>query len=134
MRMYFQRAQRHQKLTVSLIPNRRACRKSSSFKATLIPMSSTHTASGISEPSEVNDVDSDIAENTVYATDDEAVLETQKRSPTVIQTSPVPLQVTLSQRKRTTTHFPRPSFAIRRARVVLPAHGGPSRRIPRTFT
>jgi hypothetical protein len=35
----------------------------------------THTASGIAEPSAVNDADSDIAENSVYAIDDEAVLE-----------------------------------------------------------
>jgi Integrase core domain len=34
----------------------------------------THTAFGIAEPSAVNDADSDIAENSVYATDDEAVL------------------------------------------------------------
>jgi hypothetical protein len=35
----------------------------------------THISSGITEPSEVNDADSDIAENSVYATDDESVLE-----------------------------------------------------------
>jgi hypothetical protein len=35
----------------------------------------THTSSGIAAPSEVNDVDSDIAENSVYATDDEEVME-----------------------------------------------------------
>jgi transposase InsO family protein len=35
----------------------------------------THTSSGITEPSEVNDADSDIAENSVHASEDDAVLD-----------------------------------------------------------
>jgi hypothetical protein len=74
--MYFHRAQRHQNLSGLAETNAESLSEVELIQSnTDNDDQNTHTASGIAEPSAVNDADSDIAENSVYATDDEAVLE-----------------------------------------------------------